>query len=66
MKNLDAAAMDRIIAAAGAEPANRENLRRSLLRCNMDHGGAVLQGQDNKGLGHELDRIAKKARPLCR
>ena len=52
MKNLDAAAMDRIIAAVGAEPANRENLRRSLLRCNMDYWGAVLQRQDNKKLGH--------------
>ena len=61
---LDAAAMDRIIAAVGAEPANRENLRRRLLRLGTSYEAAILWRQTNKSLRERLDQIARTAERL--
>jgi hypothetical protein len=44
---LDAAAMDRIIAAAGAEPSHRERLRESILSAEMLY--LTLDGWDKGG-----------------
>ena len=42
MTKLDAAAMDRIIKAAGAEPSHREKLRESILRAETPAAAFVI------------------------
>jgi hypothetical protein len=42
---LDAAAMDRIIAAAGAEPSHREKLRESILGAEMLYRAGIRQAE---------------------
>jgi hypothetical protein len=61
---LDDKALNRIIAAAGAKPSHRENLRESILRAEMLFRAGIRQRRQNKSLDRKLISVVKTAKKL--